>query len=182
LLWDLTGGARPRKQSGERLKLLWEALGDPDPAKAYPALWQLADSAGDALSLLRHQLAPAQAAEGEQWVRLVKGLESASFRERQKAAREIELLGFDAEPTLRKALQGELSLEGRRRVGQLLGRITGSGKWLRAYRAVQALEYSGTPEARQILKGLAGGAPEALLTRAARAALGRLTRQPAAGP
>src|SRR5262249_34905620 len=110
------------------------------------------------------------------------GLESASFREREKAVRAIEHLGIDAEATLRQVLQGNLSLEGRRRVEQLLDRITGSGEWLRAFRAVQAVEYSGTSEARHVLQRLAGGAPEARLTREAQAALGRLSRQPAAVP
>jgi hypothetical protein len=182
LLWDLTGGARPRKWSGERLKLLWEALADPDPAKAYPALWQLAAAPGDALPLLRQQLHPARAVEAQQFARLVRGLESKSFRERQQAVRAIERLGFGAEPTLRQVLQGTLSLEGRRRVEQLLERITRSGGWLRACRAVQALEYSGTPEARQVLERLSGGVAEAQLTREAQAALRRLARRPATAP
>jgi hypothetical protein len=182
LLWDLTGGVRPRKPSGEQLKLLWEALADPDPAKAYPALWQLAVMPGDALALLRRLLPPARIIEAEQSARLITGLESASFRERQQAARELEHLGLSAEPTLRKVLQGNLSPEGRRRIEQLLDRITGSGEWLRALRAVQALEYSGTSEARQVLDRLAGGAPEARLTDEAQAALRRLTKQPAAVP
>ncbi len=49
----------------------------------------------------------------------------------------------------------------------------------RAVRAVQALEHAGTPDARRLLATLAGGIPEARLTREAKAALARLARRPA---
>jgi hypothetical protein len=48
---------------------------------------------------------------------------------------------------------------------------------LRPTRAVELLERLGTPEARQALAALAGGAPEAPLTLQAKAALRRLDAQ-----
>jgi len=42
-------------------------------------------------------------------------------------------------------------------------------------RAVEALEYMNTPEARQVLHATSEGAPEARLTREAKAALERLS-------
>jgi hypothetical protein len=48
---------------------------------------------------------------------------------------------------------------------------------LRAVRAVAVLEDVGTPPARRILEALAGGEPEAILTREARAALRRLAQR-----
>jgi hypothetical protein len=45
-------------------------------------------------------------------------------------------------------------------------------------RQLEVLENIGTPEARGVLQTLAGGAPEAELTQAAKAALGRLARRP----
>jgi hypothetical protein len=48
---------------------------------------------------------------------------------------------------------------------------------LRGLRAVAVLEHIGTPEAKQLLVNLSEGAPEARLTREAKAALGRLVRR-----
>jgi hypothetical protein len=47
-------------------------------------------------------------------------------------------------------------------------------------RAVEVCERAGTPEARRLLERLAAWAPEARLTRDAKAALDRLARRPAA--
>jgi hypothetical protein len=49
-----------------------------------------------------------------------------------------------------------------------------AGERLRTLRAVEALELIGTPQSREVLRHLAGGAPEARLTREAEASLRRL--------
>jgi hypothetical protein len=51
-------------------------------------------------------------------------------------------------------------------------------EFLRRLRAVAVLEHIGTPEARQVLENLAGGEPEARLTREAKASVARLSRRP----
>ena len=48
---------------------------------------------------------------------------------------------------------------------------------LRVLRAIEVLEYAGTPEAREVLEKLAGGGPQALRTRQSRASLDRLARR-----
>ena len=48
------------------------------------------------------------------------------------------------------------------------------GDRLRLHRAVEVLEDIGSPEARRVLKRIAGGDPAALLTREAKGALDRL--------
>src|SRR5262249_49925638 len=90
-----------------------------------------------------------------------------------------------AAPALRRALGGRPALEVRKRLEGLLEKALlrpPTGPELQALRAVEALEKIASPEARQVLRGLAKGAPEARLTREAMAALGRLTRRPVSSP
>jgi hypothetical protein len=99
---------------------------------------------------------------------------------RERAAAELRKLGEPVRPFVRKALAGKLSTEARLRLERLRDRLDGEGlsaNVLRALRAVEALEHTGTPEARRLLEALARGAPEARLTQEARAALRRLERR-----
>jgi hypothetical protein len=57
-----------------------------------------------------------------------------------------------------------------------------SGDSLRMLRAIEVLEHIGTAEARELLQKLVEGAPEARLTREAKAALQRLANRPATAP
>jgi hypothetical protein len=53
---------------------------------------------------------------------------------------------------------------------------------LQSLRAIEVLELIGTPEAREILNGLAKGAPGHLITEEAKESLRRLAPMAAAGP
>jgi hypothetical protein len=89
----------------------------------------------------------------------------------------LKKLGRLAVPALKKALAGKPPLDVARRLEDLIAGAAGlaaTPEELRAGRAVEVLERIRTPEARDVLKGLAGGAEGALTTQAARAALGRL--------
>jgi len=88
---------------------------------------------------------------------------------------------------MRKTLDGRPALETRRRLEQLIEnqvreRWSPSAEWLRIGRALEVLEHIGSPEARQVLQALAEGAPGAMLTREAKAALERLARHSTAAP
>ena len=64
---------------------------------------------------------------------------------------------------------------------ELLAKVNSTvahGEALRSLRAIEALEHIETPEARDLLRKLAAGAPGARLTREAQAALDRLGKQP----
>jgi RNA polymerase sigma factor (sigma-70 family) len=160
---------------------LWEGLAGADAAAAYRALAALEAAPREAVPFLAKHLRPAEGAEPERVARLVADLQSATFKTRERAFRELEKLGDVAEQPLMKVLAAPPSVEAARRAEVLLGKLDARNnpERLRALRAVEALEHIGTPEARQVLQALAGGAAEARLTREARESLGRLARRAA---
>jgi HEAT repeat protein len=91
----------------------------------------------------------------------------------------LEKLGDRAAPALREVLAGKPSAEVRKQAEELLAgqRLVRSPEVLQRLRAVQVLERVGSPEARQLLKALARGAPAARETREAKASLDRLARR-----
>jgi hypothetical protein len=103
---------------------------------------------------------------------------------RDRAGKELEAQGEPAVPALRKAREAAPSPEARRRLDRLLASASGpvAGEQARQVRAVEVLERVGTPEAVKVLRGLAGGAPAARLTREAGAALKRLAAPPRDAP
>ena len=131
--------------------------------------------APQSVAYLGQQLRPVSAPDAAKIAAWVRDLDADDFATRREAARELERLGDLAEPALRKVLEGMPSPELRRQVTRLLERLAGfSPEDLRRVRAVEALELTGTPEARKVLQALAKGAPEARLTREAMASLERL--------
>src|SRR5262249_19324723 len=90
-------------------------------------------------------------------------------------------IGEQAEPALKKALEGKPSIEVRRRLEYLLEHMRaspGSGERLRQARALEGLEAMGTPEARAVLEGLAKGTADARRPRDAQAGLARKLAPP----
>jgi WD40 repeat protein len=190
LVWDLTGKAEGRRQgaaapSAEEVQRLWADLAGADAARAYQAVWLLAD-AELAVALLRQRLRPVAAPDPARLARLLGDLDNDRMAVRVQATRELEGLAELAVPALRRALADKPSLEVRRRIEQILTeseeKPIPNPEALRALRAVEVLEHSGNPEARQVLESLAQGAPEARLTQEAKASLGRLAQQPGATP
>jgi RNA polymerase sigma factor (sigma-70 family) len=169
LVWDL-GPAAPA--DGEAA---WKDLADADAARAYRAVRRLAASP----AFFGDRLRPVTAADEARTARLIADLDGENFAAREKAAAELERLGEAAGPACRKALDRQPSAEVRRRLEALLEK-TARAAWeitperLRVVRSLEALELSGTPEARQVLEKLAGGAEGAWLSEAARAGLRRL--------
>jgi WD40 repeat protein len=184
LLWDLTGlnGAdRARlKLSAEVLDRLWTDLAGDDGVRAYQAIWRLATDPQAAVPYVRQRLQPASPADPQRLARLITDLDSKRFTVRQRAVEELEKLDDLAEPALRRALEGKPSLEFRRQAEEILRRLAGpvnDPAKRRALRAIEMLEYAGTPEARALLTDLAKGTPDLRLTREAKAALERLARR-----
>jgi WD40 repeat protein len=173
---------KPSRLTEADLDLLWTQLGGGDAALAYRAAWSLAAAPAQSVPFLAERLRPVPPITPERMKRLIAELDHKDFRRREAATRELFLLRVRAEPALRKALEGPASEEARRRLRPLLKELDG---WLikdrgtlSSLRALRILEQAGTPQARQLLRRLAEGAPEARLTREAQASLKRMT-QPA---
>src|SRR5262249_9429641 len=129
-LWDLSPRpARPAQElAAKDLEALWADLAGDDAARAYAAVGKLAASPEQAGTLLRQHLPPAPsagAAQQKQIARLVAQLDDNNFGVREKASEELEKMGGAAEFALRQALEGEPSVEVRRRVEKLLEKIKG---------------------------------------------------------
>jgi hypothetical protein len=104
-------------------------------------------------------------------------LDSDQFAVRRKATEALEKMGPAADSALRKALAGNPTQEMHRRLEWLLERAAViPPEELRQLRAIQVLEYAGTPEAIRLLERLAKGPEHARRTRESRASLGRLHR------
>jgi hypothetical protein len=186
LVWRTFGGTPPRPAAApaEDPDRLWATLAGDDAAKAYEAAGVLAAAPEQAVPVLAERLPPAPAVplRAAQWL---ADLDSEQFKVREKATAELEALGEQAEPGLRRILRGSPSPELRRRAEALLEKLERRGPSpdrLRALRAVEVLEQIGTSRARRVLQALAQGAPEALLTLEAKASLQRLAKQGAPTP
>ena len=174
----------PRKLDAESAAKAWADIASKDAARAFRARGALSAAPGAALRLSTAHLHPAQAADPHFLRRLLTDLESEQFAVRDKAQKELEDLGDLAESALRQTLERKPTLEVRRRVQAVLERLRGPvtrPELLQSLRAAAVLEDIGTPEARRLLEQLAKGAPEARLTREAKASLRRLDLRSASG-
>jgi WD40 repeat protein len=181
VVWDVHGVSEPGRAGPGEFPALWADLANGDAATGARALGRLIGAREQGVAFLREHLRPAPRTTPERLTRLVADLDSESFAVRRRAGRDLEELGEVAEPALRRVLASGPSAEVRRQVEGLLEKLplTASFERLRQFRGVEVLEALGTPDASRLLEALAAGAPEARLTREARAAADRLARRPA---
>jgi hypothetical protein len=182
LTWDLTqiiGGADRQsvRLESETLNALWADLAGSNAARAFDAIRRLSASPDQAVTFLKEHLHPATPADPKRLAELLADLESDRFDIRRQAESELQELGDRAEVALHKILADDPPLTLRRRVERLLDkRLVPTTGQIRDLRAVEVLELIGTEKSRQLLQSLAGGVPEARLTRQAKSALMRLSR------
>jgi WD40 repeat protein len=187
LVWDLAGrsaagtGVQGKLTSKETLAL-WTALADEDAAKGHRAMVRLAADPTVSVILLKQQLKPVPTVvpnehEIEKWI---GNLNDESFAKREQASQELERIGRPAKQTLEKVLAAEPEAEKRRRIEAILKDMNSprlKPEEVRSSRAVELLERLNTSESRELLATLARGAPDARLTRQAKAALERLAKR-----
>jgi WD40 repeat protein/beta-lactamase regulating signal transducer with metallopeptidase domain len=184
LLWDAVALRKdlPAPQSAElpdgAAESLWADLAGEDAGKARQGVFKLAGDPRQAVPFLAERLKPAAPIDPQKLERWVADLESDRFAVRQEAAASLVKAGEQVVPALQKVLTTQPTIETRLRVEGLLDKLTGGAlttEQLRLVRAVEVLERMGTPDAREVLRTLAGGASGAFPTREAQAALDRLS-------
>ncbi len=181
LVWDLQPALNRRKlladkSTDKELAAWWNDLATGDARRAYAAIWRLIETPEAAVRLFRQHVKPATDADLKEIRRLIADLDSDQFATREKAFEQLGKLGPLAEPAFQQALEQKPPVETRRRIHLLLEKIDQqlpAGELLRLMRALQVLENTGA-EGRRFLRELAGGAEEAWLTHAAKAALTRI--------
>jgi WD40 repeat protein/beta-lactamase regulating signal transducer with metallopeptidase domain len=183
LLWDAVAMRKdmPVPQSVElpdgAAESLWADLAAEDASKALKSVLKLAADPRQAVPFLGERLRPAAPIDQQKLEQWIADLESDKFAARQEAITNLVKAGEQVVPALQKMLTTQPTIETRLRVEGLLDKLTGgilSTEQLRLVRSVEALEKMGTPEAKDVLRTLAGGASGALPTREARAALDRM--------
>ncbi len=179
LVWDWASACRLRTKQPERVEDAWAKLSVRDARQAYAAMLSLAATPGDALALLRRELRPAGLDEFRRINEWITGLDDDSFAVRSRATRELAKSGRTARAAIEQALKRPQSAEAEGRLRTLLQTVEAgdlSLDELRQLRAIQILEWIKTPEARALLRDLAGGEALASSTHEAKAALERLGR------
>jgi RNA polymerase sigma factor (sigma-70 family) len=182
LVWDIEGlsakaGPMPQALDAGAVKARWADLQADKASVAFDAMNTLVAAPKQALPFLRQQLQPAAAVDGQRVAKLIEQLDNSEFKIRQQAQAELLKIGEQTVPYVEKVLAGNLTLETRQRLEGLRDKLTATtwtGERLRIVRAVEVLERIGNAEARSTLQVLADGAPGALLSSQAAAALSRL--------
>jgi hypothetical protein len=187
LLWPLAVPVRSERESAWLPEKLWADLASADAGKAYRAVCALVANQRQAVPFLKDRLRPGTRPDPRRVAQLLRDLDNERFEVRENAAKQLEEFHESVERALREAQRSPTSVESRRRIERLLGKID-SGKLalypdsLRAIRGLEVLERAGTREALAVLQALAKGAPEARLTQEAQRTLGRLAKRPPPGP
>jgi hypothetical protein len=182
LFWDVAAvtlrGRRELRLRAEEWEPLWTDLANVDAVTAHKAVAQLTAAPGT-VAVLSNRLRPSPKLDAKRLEQLLSDLDNQEFSVRQKASKEIEKLGDAALSAVEQALARQnSSVEMRRQLELLQSHLSvPAGERLRELRALEVLERVGTREARQVLQTLAAGAPDARLSREAKAALDRLTKR-----
>jgi WD40 repeat protein len=180
LHWDVSALLKPSWKpsllSRSELQECWAALGQDEAVLAYRSLARLRATPPQAVELLQERLRPIPLPDRAAVARYLTALEDSKYTVRQQALAALEQFGRVIVPVLEEKLQDAPPLESRRRLEALsekLSELPITTEELRGLRAVAVLEGTDESAARQVLEKLAAGAPGALLTREAQAALRR---------
>jgi WD40 repeat protein len=174
----------PPKLDEATLTSLWTDLASANVASAHRAIGALTSAPKQSIAFLRERLKPVPVADRAKIQKWIGDLASDKFAIRQAAAKELEKIDAQVIEPIKKALKGNIALESRRRLEQLLNNASDvpGAETLRTMRAIMALERIGSKEARVVLDAVARGAPGSRETQEARASAERLSRRNANAP
>ncbi|MGL6096929.1 MAG: PQQ-binding-like beta-propeller repeat protein, partial [Fimbriiglobus sp.] len=174
-LWDVRGENVPLTEPDRPgLETAWRQLASPNPGEGIRAIRRLARFPAISLPFLRDRLAPAATADPVLIRALAAKLDSPHFHERDAATRDLAAVADQSLPLLRELREAIPSGEAATRLDALIaGARRPTPAAIRVVRAVEAVEWAGTPAARDLLRGWADGADGAWLTREAAAAVRR---------
>ncbi len=173
------GKLRPKAAAKIDRRTPWERLADPDAAAAQKGIATLLANPEEAVKVFEKELKPAVAPKDGDVKRWIEELGSADFATRTAATKALAAVADHADAKLQAALKDSTNAEQLQRLESLIekaGSVASDTARLRQVRAVEVLERIGTPEAKRLLKALAGGASGATQTREAAESLRRLNR------
>jgi WD40 repeat protein len=163
----------------QRLQEFWSDLASDDATRAYDAMCSMLTAPKRSLAFLQKRLVPLQKVDAVQVAKWIANLDARSFKAREEAMDNLARLGRLVEEPLKEAFEGKTSLDQKRRIEELLRRLTVTGpveEWRRMERAIEIVEQVGGEQAIELLKKVADGG-DFKPTREARAALERLQRR-----
>ena len=181
-MWDWRDSCleQPKEFGARDIQRSWSDLASADAAVGYRAIAVFIAHPQRAVSALGEHLQRVEPIGSGEMDRLIANLDDESFSIREKAVARLAALGELTRPVLQRVKEQRPSLEVRRRVEDLLERLTqpgGGPEKLRCVRAVEVLESIGTEEARRAIRRLSSGVAGAVETEDAKAALSRLNRR-----
>ncbi len=185
VVWDRATICRGHRGAGhplraEELEARWGDLSSRDAARACRATWVLVSAPGQALEKAEKFLRASPPADPARVRQAIADLDAGRFLAREKAYRELELLGERVKPALVAALAGQPGAEARKRMEELLDKINDPlhPERLQNIRLAEVLEHIGNRQARHVLNAIAGGNLGKSAAKEAMAALRRLSKRP----
>src|SRR5262249_53500408 len=164
-VWDLTPWRKKLATKGRRLQpqdleSAWSDLGNSNCIKAYQAMWKLTLTPDQTVAMLKEKLVRRAPPEGdalERLDRLIADLDNKVFKIRERAAKDVDILGEAALASLQKAVQRQHSGHLARYFAELQEKRLKEGPAavdLRELRCVEILERIANPGAKELLKTL----------------------------
>lgn len=169
LLWDVRGELLTHNKPAS-FDALWPTLRGGTATEGFEAIRLMAAFPDAAVPMLKAKLAAEPKPDAVAIGNWIADLGGKDFAAREKADRELRNIGTPAKLALRAALMGEFTAEFRQRAEAILGTAMEPDR-LRAIRAVEILNWIGSPDAKKLLAEWAAGAKSSPWTVEAKRAL-----------